>query len=737
MRQTPAEGPGLACRAGGSLRLREEWSTEDLVGAWTLVDGDWDLVANRSGATRLGFALLLKFFEIEARFPTGAGELPSVAVSYVADQVKVDPGELAEYPWDGRSVKYHRVQIRKAFGFREFTRGDEDKLATWLAEEVCPVELRDRQLREALLIRCRAERIEPPGRPDRIIGAARTLFEKSFCEVVVLRLGDAGAARLEDLIDVDEGRRLLGELKADPGQVGLETLLREIEKLTAVMSLDLPDGLFADCSERLVEAWRARAARSYPSDLAAMPRPVRLTLLAALCWTRRAEITDALVDLLLALVLEINTRADRRVERELTEDLRRVHGKERILFRLAEAAVDRPDDTVRAALFPVVEEGTLRDLVKEAKAHHRAYQARVRSVLRLSYTHHHRRMLPPLLAALRFRSNNTAYRPVADALEVLASYAEIDSKARFFAAGEIAAGRVPVEGVVPKAWRETVVDDQDRVERIPYELCALVALRDPVRRREVYVDGGRRWRNPEDDLPGDFEDTREVHYAALRQPTDPTVFVDGLKDRMSAALGRLDQALAAGETGGVRIKTRNGDPWISVPKLTALQEPAHLAALKDEVVRRWGTLDLLDVLKDADFLADFTTGVHLRGHPGTDRPSGPATPAAAVSVRAGHQHGHQGDRVDWGARRDRGPTATHPSPLHHPRQPPARDRETGQCHLRGSRPGLVGHRDGVRERLEEVRVLGVELDDGVAPALRRARGDDLLARRTTLDLHLL
>ena len=32
-----------------------------------------------------------------------------------------------------------------------------------------------------------------------------------------------------------------------------------------------------------------------------------------------------------------------------------------------------------------------------------------------------------------------------------------------------------------------------------------------------------------------------------------------------------------------------------------------LTAVKDEVTRRWGTLDLLDVLKDADFLTDFTT----------------------------------------------------------------------------------------------------------------------------------
>jgi uncharacterized membrane protein len=49
--------------------------------SWTLVDGDWDLVANKSGATRLGFSLLLKFFELEGRFPDLLEEVPSAAVA--------------------------------------------------------------------------------------------------------------------------------------------------------------------------------------------------------------------------------------------------------------------------------------------------------------------------------------------------------------------------------------------------------------------------------------------------------------------------------------------------------------------------------------------------------------------------------------------------------------------------------------------------------------------------------
>lgn len=583
--------------------MQREWQPDELVGSWTLVGEDWRLVGNKTGPTRLGFALLLKFFEIEARFPRYAEEIPPQAVDYVAEQVGVPAEEFGRYSWRSRSIEYHRAQIRSAFGFREFSRGDEDKFAAWLAEEVCPVELSEERLRDAVLVRCRAEHIEPPGRLDRIVGSARSTFEQRFCQRTTDRLSEECVTALEDLVaEQDTARGLLADLKADPGQVGLETLLREIDKLMAVRQLGLPDGLFADASEKLVDAWRARAMRSYPSDLRAAPRSVRLTLLSALCWRRSAEITDALVELLIGLVHKINARADRRVERELTEDLRRVRGKEGILFRLAEAAVDHPDEIVRSALYPVVGEKTLHELVKEAKANERAFQARVRTVLRSSYSNYYRRMLPALLSALEFRCNNTAYRPIMQALELLGRYADVDGKTRFYEAGET----VPIEGVVPKAWRDAVVDERGRIERIPYELCVLVSLREALRRREVYVAGANRWRNPEDDLPADFEATRDVHYEALRKPREAEEFIAGLRERLNTALDHFDGALATGSAGGVRITSRRSEPWITVPKLDALPEPRASQAVKDEVIRRWGTLDLLDVLKDADFLTEFT-----------------------------------------------------------------------------------------------------------------------------------
>ena len=332
---------------------------------------------------------------------------------------------------------------------------------------------------------------------------------------------------------------------------------------------------------------------------------MRVTLLAALCWSRRSEITDALVDLLLGLIHKINTHADRRVEKELIADLRRVRGKDQILFRVAEIAVDHPDDTIRDALYPVVDERTLRDLVREAKAQEHLFSERVRTVLRSSYSSYssyYRRMLPALLGALKFRCNNTAYRPVLDAIELLKRYALTSGKSRYFAPEDI----VPLDGVVPRSWRAAVIDDRSRVERIPYELCVLVSLRDAVRRRELFVEDARRWRDPDHDLPADFDTSKNVHYEALRQPTDPATFIDKLREQMTGALTKIDGAITTDTCGGVRIVTRHGDPWITVPRMEALPEPVRLEQIKAEVQRRWGTIDLLDVLKDSDFLCEFT-----------------------------------------------------------------------------------------------------------------------------------
>src|SRR3546814_2112320 len=95
------------------------------------------------------------------------------------------------------------------------------------------------------------------------------------------------------------------------------------------------------------------------------------------------------------------------------------------------------------------------------------------------------------------------WRPVLAALDWIRS--KVDDGCRY-----VPPHAVPVDEVIPARWRSTVIDEEGRVNRISYELCVLAQLRDRIRSKEIWVVGADRYRNPDDDLPKDFDARREA-----------------------------------------------------------------------------------------------------------------------------------------------------------------------------------------------------------------------------------
>ena len=155
--------------------MKRCWSQDELELHWGLLPPESGLLRNKSGATRLGFSLLLKFFQLEGRFPGAAHEMPDQAVAFLAEQTQVPAADWRQYPWDGPTIRRHRAEIRSWTGFREATVEDARALEAWLLAEVLSAEQRyqpvekARDLTENRLI----ERLEvrhgtwPPGRASR------------------------------------------------------------------------------------------------------------------------------------------------------------------------------------------------------------------------------------------------------------------------------------------------------------------------------------------------------------------------------------------------------------------------------------------------------------------------------------------------------------------------------------------------------------------------------------------
>jgi hypothetical protein len=71
-----------------------------------------------------------------------------------------------------------------------------------LQREVCPIELSEDRVRDALLRRCRSERVEPPGasRIERVLGSARAGHDAQFTARTLSRLSDGATLRRARLV---------------------------------------------------------------------------------------------------------------------------------------------------------------------------------------------------------------------------------------------------------------------------------------------------------------------------------------------------------------------------------------------------------------------------------------------------------------------------------------------------------------------------------------------------------
>jgi len=396
-----------------------------------------------------------------------------------------------------------------------------------------------------------------------------------------------------------EGADVFAAIREEPGNVSVKTMEREVFKLGSLKAVGLPGELFGDIAPGMLAAWRARVAAEAPSHLREHPDEIKVTLLAAYLYCRKREIIDALADLLITTVQRINARADTKVTEEFVAELKRVSGKENILFKMTEAALEAPDETVSEAIYPVVPGGvdTPVALWHEYKSKGSTYRQHRQRVFKSSYTSHYRTGLIQIIEALEFGSTNTVHAPMMAALALIKRYkSERSNHTKYYATGET----VPVEGIVPAELAElmyrTDKSGRQRILRSVYECGVFQTLRDKLRCKEIWVHGAHKWRNPDDDLPKDYEEKRAENYAKLRKPLDSTRFTSELIEEMDFELSALNDALP--DLPWLQIVERKKGGAILLTPLDPAAEPRNLRKLKAAVRLRWGVVPLLDMFTE-------------------------------------------------------------------------------------------------------------------------------------------
>ncbi len=586
--------------------MRLQWKPAELIDYWTLGDEEISLInaISKNDYNRFGCGLLLKYFQVEGKFPNRKQDIPKVVIEHVAEQMNVQSSILQQYELQGRAAKRHRVEIRRFFGIRKGTVADANAVLNWLeAQSQLLEEHNFDRLKEIVYERYKELKIEPPqlGRVDRIIRSAVNSADEQFYTITLKKLQAETLEKLEALLTINNGiaenTSPLLNLKSEAGAATLESVLAEIAKLERIRSLSLPADLFAGVSRKRLLWCKQRIAVEDLHEVRRHPASIRYSLLAAFCHERRQEITDTLLELLINIIHKIGSRAVHRVNKRVIKEVKRVRGKNKLLFDMASASLDHPEGKVKEIIYPIAGEQTLRDLIQEFKLFG-SYEQQVQTIMRGSYSNHYRRMVPVLLKALTFCSTNEASKSILIALDLIRKYA--DKNQVHYAETE----QVPLENIVQDNWLPLVKQGR-RINRISYELCVLKTLRDKLRCKEMYAQEAYRYRNPDEDLPADFAARQKEYYADLHQPLSADEFIAAQKKEMQEALTMLDGGMPKNKK--VEIIMKNGKPWIKVTPLDPQPEPRNLASLKAEVGTRWSQVYLLDMLKEADLRIGFTT----------------------------------------------------------------------------------------------------------------------------------
>jgi len=105
--------------------MQRHWELDELVDHFTLLPPEVQLIREaRTAHNRLGFAVLLKCFLLEGRFPYARHDVPREVVAHLAKQLDIPPSSYLHFEWRGRTASDQRRQIRDLLGFREVTTQD-------------------------------------------------------------------------------------------------------------------------------------------------------------------------------------------------------------------------------------------------------------------------------------------------------------------------------------------------------------------------------------------------------------------------------------------------------------------------------------------------------------------------------------------------------------------------------------------------------------------------------------
>jgi len=559
-------------------------------------------------------AIMLGYFKTHIRFPL-AKEISPFLNQFSKNMKEIDLQEknVFDFDWKGRTAERYRNNIRKLLGYREVTDKDSLIYIEYLQKKVlqkCPsLEV----ILEQSRLHFERHKIEQfmPKQIRRHIASAQYQFEKNLFQTVFDHLSSSDLYLIDQILTEDgeqpkEDIIALVELKKDIPGARLKNVNLAIKKIELLRKISLPKALCTNQSRKLLVKYHDRIMALSPSNILEFSTTAKYATVAIFCHIRLQHMLDSLADTFVKLIHRMRTNAERSVRDYVLGEVERVGGKFNILKQIATIAVNNPKGVIEDKIYPEVSREKLLEIIDDLEKRGPWFKQQVQNKIKSTYSHGNRVVLLSILRAFSFKAEHSDYQPFITAIEFINKHWDTSDNENYLTTP-------PIENIIPEIWKATIVsaDKGNIINKYNYEVVVLEQLKDFLGYKGIWIENSYRYRNPKDDVPLDFKENRQKYLKMIGVPNLGTSFTKNLKTLLTDSLCSLNKSIVNNDK--VNIKTSKANKNISISPSEAQKEPKNIEALQKEIIKRWSSINLIDILKECDLLINFTDQMETIG----------------------------------------------------------------------------------------------------------------------------
>lgn len=576
-------------------RYQGDPTPEQLTQFFFLSEMELHLVtARRRPENELGFAVQLGTLRFLGTFLHDPLDTPTVVVTHLARQLRVEPGEFRNYAGRAATRHSHRQAIIAALNYRDFDGFQAFRLIRWVYAQLALSASRPSVLFDLATAHLTQQRIVLPGVTvlARLIARVRERFIARTFEGISQRLSPVQKAALGALLVLPENdwQTPLERLRTAPTRVSTPALYQAIHRIEQIRAVGVGDIDLSDVPESR-QAVLVRHAMTVRAQLIERLREDRrLATLLVFVQHLEGTATDDVLDLFISVMNDLALRGEANRRRERLRSLKDLD-QAALLLREAVAVLldpDVPPEQVRTLAFERLGEASLRAATLTVQELASSDDNPAPEALSGAYATV-RRFLRSFLLTVPLNGTVSA-RPLLDALVFLKRMDEPGgSKPKWTAAPH---------GFITKPWERRVFPSKGKVDHQAYTLCALDRLGEALKRREVFVERSERYGDPRAELlqGAAWEDVRDDVCRALNRSMEVHGELKAWRLELDSAYREVEQHLAQNQA--LTLTLQDGQPQLRLTAPEAMDDPPSLKKLRAQVAARLPVIDLAELLME-------------------------------------------------------------------------------------------------------------------------------------------